>query len=377
MPKVTLQQIREAIQGSGRIVIALPESPSLDAVASGIVLAEIIEKLGKTVNLVSHGFHANGHFAALTGLEKVLPELPKSAKSVISVKLDDTSIEELSYEVQDGTLQIYVTPKGGPLQPDHVSVHSAADHVDLIITLEAHDLNSLGALYTANNELFNGATVVNIDYRPLNTMFGQMAYLDTHAASIAEIIHGLLQGSYSTHLTAQGATNLLASIMATTQCFQSPMVSTKTLAIASELIAKGAEYAKTLEAIFAERSIEVLRLWGRVFARLQRSMQGRFVWSRIQAQDFEKSQTTKEQLPRVMDELARVSRHAAVIAILYQTPAGNIEAMVRTLPTMQPHALFSMFPSEEHEDVAVLRFETSSLESAEQELVAAAAKTIT
>ncbi|MFH0829500.1 MAG: DHH family phosphoesterase [Candidatus Kerfeldbacteria bacterium] len=336
-----LQQAVELASRSKNVLICLPVNPTSDAIAGGLGLFLSFEKLQKRARIVCSKFElplGHGFLPKSNAIEK---ELSNIRQFVIGVDTSRTSIEDLSYAIEGKKLNIYLTPKDGFFEARDVTT-SAGDYAyDLIVVLDATDLDSLGDLATRNAEFFYKTPVLNIDHRASNTHFGSVNLVDLPATSTSEIIFELVKALGFNVLDEQVATTLLTGIISKTKSFQTPTVTPRSLAIASHLIASGARREEIIDNLYQSKPISTLKLWGRALARVQQKHDGRMIYTLLSEQDFEKSAATEDDLPRVIDELIVNVPTAEIIAILCLRTGKNVTALVSTT---RPYDLKKAFP---------------------------------
>ena len=82
----------------------------------------------------------------------------------------------------------------------------------------------------------------------------------------------------------------------------------------SKLISLGGDRENIVNKIYRSRSINVLKLWGRILARLTSTLNNGVLWSIIASDDFKKTDTTKQDVPEAIDELIS-NTHAHLTAV--------------------------------------------------------------
>ena len=188
----------------------------------------------------------------------------------------------------------------------------------MIIVLDTPDLESLGKVYDNDTEFFYKIPIINIDHHSNNEEFGQINHIQLTAVATAEILFSLFD-SYSRDLIDENiATCLLAGMISKTRSFKTPNVTPNALLSASQLISMGARREEIVNHLYRSRSLNVLKLWGRVLARLSSSMDNKLIWSALTNMDFEKTNSTEKDLADVIDELIINIPQANVIVIIYE-----------------------------------------------------------
>ena len=323
----SFQQIYELIEKSKKIIITLPKNPSTDSIASGLGLFLFLEKIKKKVKVVCNEFELPPHHQFLPKSKEILSDLTALRKFIISLDVTKTKVRELSYDIADDKLNIFITPKSGFFDPRDISTSVSKFEYDLIFVLDSPDLESLGKLYDDNTEFFYHTPIVNIDHKPTNENFGQINLIDLVATSTSEIIFELVKEYKENIMDEYIATSMLAGIISKTKSFQSASVTPKSLAVASHLIEQGARRDEIIKNLYRTKSISSLKLWGRALARLRTDFDGRVVWTLLNREDFNRSEASWKDLEGVVDELiinctkcnSRMKRENEVIDCWYDS----------------------------------------------------------
>ncbi len=375
MELTPLQQAVELLNRSRNVLICLPVRPSSDAIAGGLGLFLTLERLGKRSRIVCSQFELPSNHSFLPKSEAIERELKNLRQFVITLDVSKVAVEELSYIIENGKLNIFITPKDGFYEARDVTTSAGNFAFDCVVVLDAADLELLGELVTSNAEFFYRTPVLNVDHRAQNTHFGSVNLVDLTATSTSEIIFELVKALGFNALDEQIATTLLTGIISKTKSFQTPSVTPRSLAIASHLIASGARREEIIDNLYQSKSIAALKLWGRALARLQQQHDGRLVWTLLGEQDFAKSGASADDLPQVIDELIVNIPSAELIVILYAGERKNVTAIIGTTKS---HDLKALFPgSQPHgaHNLYVWNTNYADLSAAEQEVLRIAAAT--
>lgn len=342
MKKATEDQIYELLKQSSAVLIALPSTPSTDAIASGLALLSVMEKLGKRGRVVSSGFQLPQNHTFLPKSQEIFDDLSAVRQFIISVDVSKTSVEELSYAIEGDTLQIHLSPKDGFFKPEDVKT-SAGDYAfDCIIVLDAQDLEQLGRIYERNADFFYHTPIVNIDHSPANDQFGQVNAVTVTATSTSEIVFELIK-DWGEHILDEFiATNLLTGMISKTRSFKSGSVTPRSLAIASHLISQGARREEIVRHLYQSKKLSTLKLWGRALSKLEADFEHKVVWSILTPADFEETKATHDDLPDVIDELIINTPDAKHVFLLYHSTNG-VECVVSTAPYVHAQQVFADF----------------------------------
>lgn len=336
------QQISSLLRGHKQILVCLPAKPTTDAIASGLAMYAVLQKLGKQAKVVAADFALPDNHKFLPKSDEIAHELTALKKFVISIDVSKTSVQDIQYDIQQNRLNIYVTPKTGYLETRDVATSSSDYQFDLIIVLDSRDLASLGKVFEDNAEFFHHTPIINIDHHPANEQFGEINFVHVTATSISEIIFELLEHLDSGQLLDEYiATNLLTGIISKTKSFKTNTVTPRSLAIASHLITSGARREEIVKNLYQTKTVSALKLWGRALAQLQSDPDRKIVWSTLRHQDFSETTTTPRELAQVIDELIINTPDAQHVYVVYEQtdPQGHthIKAVIATAPYI--HAL--------------------------------------
>ncbi len=201
---------------------------------------------------------------------------------------------------------------------------------DLIVVCDCGDLDRVGPLLSAHAELFGRVPIVDIDHHVSNPRFGALDWVDAFAAATCEMVTLLLPHLDVRFDALDGdvAANLMAGLVIDTANFQHPNTTPRTLRVASELRAAGAELPEIARRIYRSKPNEQLRLFGRVLSRLETSVDGLLVWSVLAPADFRATGATAEMSEGLIDLLAQ--SESAEVAILFKDQGARTRISVRT-----------------------------------------------
>jgi bifunctional oligoribonuclease and PAP phosphatase NrnA len=201
---------------------------------------------------------------------------------------------------------------------------------DLIVVCDCGDLERTGAVLRENAELFARVPIVDIDHHASNPRFGTLDWVDPAAAATCEQV-SLLLPHLGLGFDAAGGDitqNLTAGLVIDTANFAHPNTTPRTLRVASELVAAGAELPMIARRIYRTKPNEQLRLFGRVLARLEASADGLLAWSVVNDEDHRISGASAQMSEGLIDLLAQSA--SAEVAILFKDLGDLVRMSVRT-----------------------------------------------
>lgn len=318
-----LQQIKKLLVDSRHVLIAFAPTDNGDSAAGALALKTFLEKERRQVDIASDNFKVPKKLEFLSGIAEIKSSLNRLQKFIIKVDVSKAPIETLSYDVKDGWLSIYLTPKQGSISKQELRTAQSTFKYDLIIAVNTPDLESLGSIFANNTDLFYRTPIINIDHQTANERFGQVNLVDLTAVSAAEIIYQLIKEADEKYLDAALATTLLAGMILATKSFTIPHLAPRALRLASELVERGAEREKIVHQLYRTHSIAALKLWGQALTHLQNDSRLGLVWTTLTRDDFIRNGAATEELKGVVDELISNSPEAKVSFLLYEITAAD------------------------------------------------------
>jgi len=218
----------------------ISKNAKLDSIAAalGLYLAAIAQ--GKSVRVASE--------ANVTGADKLIG-YDKISKTVeqggnilkVTFPYRDGNIDKVTYNITDDRFNLLIEPRTGaqPLTSTDVQFGYTGGQTDLIITIDAPNLEALGDAYLENPDLFVREKIINIDRRFDNQLYGGENLVEKQFSSTSEIIVKILE-SLHWDLNPDISTNLYSGLMAATNNFTSFSTNAQSFEIASVLLKSGA-----------------------------------------------------------------------------------------------------------------------------------------
>jgi len=331
------QQALEQITRASRILIVTREFAPADAVASAIAAGLFLKKMGKTADIAVPGFDERAAPAFLAGMSEIRSALGPLRALEISLDVTKTPIDEFSYDVRDGKLEITVIPKEREWNVNDLAFKHGKDRYDLIVAVDAPDMASIGAPARDHADFFHRTTIVNIDHAATNERWGQVNLIDLNAVSTTEVLHGLLAEWNRALIDEPIATALLAGMIAKTRSFRTANVTPRTLSTSSQLMAMGAKREAIVNGLWRTRTVATLKLWGRALSRLRHEANTGIVWTVLSHKDFIESETGDEALDDIFDELIAYAPEAK-IGVLISEDERERDAVNVTISTSAPYS---------------------------------------
>ncbi len=244
------QQTSEAIRQAETILITTGQHPSVDQVAAVLALAAILRKFGKKVSaIISDPLPSSVQFLDTRGVDRSLSGL---RDFVLKVDVNKAEVDKLRYEVEDGKLNIYITPFKGGFAPSDVTFAYGDFHYDIAIVLGVPTRARVDRVYGDNQGLFNSIPVINLDFHRTNESYGAINLIEPTASSLCEILVATSESLQSGLIDADIATIMLAGLMASTDRFTASHTTSKSLTVAAQLMAAGAKQQAVVKGLFRD-----------------------------------------------------------------------------------------------------------------------------
>ncbi|OGY42724.1 MAG: hypothetical protein A2Y67_01535 [Candidatus Buchananbacteria bacterium RBG_13_39_9] len=363
------QQIFEQVKNSQKILIVFKQNFSGDALSSSLAIFLLLQKLNKQADIVCQDFSLAHNLSFLPGINKVKANLNGLKNFIISLDLNEGKIKNFSYDVKDGKLNIYLTPENGYLEEKNIAFASGQYKYDLIIALDTDNLEALGLIYEKNTDFFFNTPIINIDHNPENEQYGQINAVDLTKTSTAEIIFDLIE-NYDSNLFDQDiATCLLTGMISKTKSFRSGNVTPRALNIASQLILNGADRDLIIRHLYQTKSINILKLWGKVLARLKNDPGYKMAWSYLQQKDLIELNITQPNLSEVIEELITSAPEAQIIVLFSENQRKTISGLIYSAKNYDSLYLTKAFNPSGNKTLAEFEINKPDLAAAAREAI--------
>lgn len=375
-----IEQFTKTLEDKHNILITFNEGGAGDDIGSALALLLFLEAMGKKAEIVCPDFNLPAGYSFLKKASYIKPAPGHLQKFIVTIDVDGIGVEELSYDIHENKLRIFITPKQGYLTQGHVKT-AATDFVyDLIIVVGTQDLNSLGTIYTNHTDFFARVPIVNIDCNAANERFGHLNIVDITKSSTSELLYTMFRDIKKENISTEIATALLTGMIAKTGSFTKGSVRPNTLKTASALVELGADRAHIVEQLYQTKSIATFRLWGAALSHLQHDDAAKLVWTTLTRDDFVRSGAHHQDLYSIIDELISQTPTAKIILILHEhhDEKNNlfIQGIVKTNPEFNARELIATFnPTGNHEGATFMV--TGELKEVEEKVVGEIRKRVT
>lgn len=324
------QQFDNILKNAKNVLIFMAQNSGGDAIGSAWAMYFFLKKNGIQATVVVPDSSSNfDRFSFLSKPEETINSLAGARDFVLSFNTEHNKITNVRSERSGEELRIFITPEKGSIDPRDFSFIPAKFKYDLVIVLGSSDKESLGKVYEENPDIFYEVPVVNIDHHADNDNFGQLNIIDITASSTSEIIADLLQKIDEKNIDETIAESLLAGIIDATNSFQKKNTTPKSLNIAAALMAKGANQQKIIRYLYKTQPLHLLKLWGRVMARLYWEDDISLAWAPVYIEDFVQSRSNPSDISFILDKIKENYSAGKIFMVLYNETAGKVRGVIK------------------------------------------------
>ncbi|MFA5128323.1 MAG: DHH family phosphoesterase [Patescibacteria group bacterium] len=278
MNKFTAEKIHEHLMNASRIIIIPHPNPDEDALGSASAVHEYLNSLGRQASIYC-ATPANPRL-------KYLPSMPAITNDA----------------------RIFTKPD-----------------VDTIVFVDCGDPRYAGVSDIIKN---HPATIINIDHHATNENYGAHNLVMTRAAATAEILFKFFDHN-RINVSRHMATNLLAGIITDTGNFTNSATTPSAMAIAGELVRRGANYKLINYFTQKDKNFKLLRLWGLALSRLEKIEEHGLVYTHLKQSDFQTLGLNESDAEGISDFMNNID-DAKILLTLKETAEGKIKGSFRT-----------------------------------------------
>jgi len=159
------------------------------------------------------------------------------------------------------------------------------ERFDLVIALDAGELQRYGAIYERHRSFLDNAPILNIDHHISSTGCGQVNIIDPVSAATAELLI-LFQQQAQLPLDTEAAICLLTGLITDTGSFQYTATTPRTMEVGALLLQAGAIPEAIVMPVYRQHSLAQARLQAAVINNAQTLQQGRLIWSWANSKTF-------------------------------------------------------------------------------------------
>lgn len=248
------QQTSEAIRQADNILIITGQHPTADQVSAVMGLGMVLRKFGKKAStVISDDVPQGVKFLPMNTIDR---KLGGQRDFIMRVDLARAEVDKLKYTLEDGKLNVHVTPFSGTFTPQDISYDYGPFQYDIVIVIGVAAYNRIDRVYSQNAEVLTDVPLINIDFHRSNEQYGAVNLVDGNAASLGEILVALSESLQTGLIDAEIATVFLTGIMAATDRFTANHTTSKALTVAAQMMAAGADQQKVVKGLYKSQPKE-------------------------------------------------------------------------------------------------------------------------
>ncbi len=270
---IALKSAAELLKRLNTIFVAAHIQPDGDTIGSALGLTWALRKMGKMVTVTCND-HVSSTFDFLPGLAELTPKLPTDEQ--------------------------------------------------LLVFIDGSSADRFGPAF--DPKFFIGRTVLEIDHHVTNENFAPLNYVDSSAASTAEIVYRLVC-ELPIPFDPVIAQCLLTGVVTDTLGFRTASTTVATMKIATELMQAGGSIPTVIENAFNRVPLSNLRLRGRVLG--EAHLEGVILWAEVPLSLVRELGVNGNGTGGIVNQLLSVD--SAKIAVLFtEKDNGKIDVGLRS-----------------------------------------------
>jgi nanoRNase/pAp phosphatase (c-di-AMP/oligoRNAs hydrolase) len=336
-----IQQIINKISEAQSVLI-IGNGDNGDSLAASLAMGTFLKKLEKDVTLLVPA-KVSERFSFLPFIGETTDTIDLTKSFVIDVSTKKSQVAELSYKKDAERLSIYLKPASGEFSQSDISFRSSNFPYDVIVLVGIPTLDHLGDFYTKHTELFFDVPKINIDFRASNENYGQYNMVSLSATSVSEIVLDVINKFEASLIDENIATQLLAGIIAETNSFQHVRTTPQTFLKASQLVSLGAKQQDIISHLYKTKSLGLLKLWGRVLARVKQDMDLALAYSAINQADVEKAGATNSDVELIIKEMVAQLGFAKIFMFMREIENTRTEVYMHSNLPLNLLSIFSQY----------------------------------
>lgn len=294
-----VNEIKEKILKSNSIIITAHISPDGDAVGAGLALLKGVEKLNKNCK----------------------------ARFVLQDKIPD----KLNFLALSKRAEIYDEQKSYDF--------------DLGICVDSATFERTGAV----KDLFQDKYVINIDHHISNTKYGDINYVK-NISSTSEIVYNLLK-VWNVEIDVEMGESMYTGLVNDTGNFQHDNVTTKTFAMAGDLINLGVNNSKIIREFWNRYSMAGMKLLGKAMYEMEFFKDKKLAYFFLSNDELKRFNGRKEDTESIVERLIAFE-DADVSLFLREDKPGFIKGSMRSKHSTDVNSIASNFGGGGHKKAA-------------------------
>lgn len=178
--------MEQLIQRSNNIAIIPSQIGGVGAFAAALGLFLGLKEKNMKVSLIYTGGVPQGFEDLISNADVVVD--PSIRDLVVEVDYSSSLAEKVNYSIQDNVLSLKIGPVDRNFSLDHVKAGLTGAGYDLIFVIGAQSKEDPGVSYSALEEEFRTAILINLDNSPANSRFGDVNVVDPLMDNLSQLV---------------------------------------------------------------------------------------------------------------------------------------------------------------------------------------------
>ncbi len=248
---------------------------------------------------------------------------------------------------------------------DHVNVLLEVPErdCDLFIALDCADIERLGDFRTAHDK---ARITWNVDHHISNKGYSQYNHVDSKASSASEIVFNIYKSS-EVSLNAKIAEAIYTGIVYDTAAFKHSNTTSKTLAVASELLQEPFEFSRIIQKMFYEQSLLSMQLQGAAIRKMESYYDNALMVSSLSLEEIKQYSDEVDGTGGIVNVLKNI-RDSKVALFLHEKAEGVIKVSMRSEDPYDICEVAKKFGGGGHKKAAGATI-NSTLEQAKEQII--------
>ena len=218
---------------------------------------------------------------------------------------------------------------------------------DVVLVMDASNPERLAQALAG---LADGTPIVNVDHHVSNTRFGGVNLVVPEACSTAEVTYDLLR-AWGIEVTPEVATNLYAGVLTDTGGFRHENTTERALAIAGEMVSRGADAADIAMRIYKSKKLSTIKLQALVMGTIVFECDDRLVHAHVTSELLARAGASPDETEGIIDILN--STEGLELALLFKEIAPReTKISIRSRGQANANLLAQVFGGGGHERAA-------------------------
>ena len=233
------QQIVDRLKDVDTVLVTVSTDPSVDELSAALGFTLLVNKLNKHGTAVFSG--AVPPAIEFLDPEKTFENTVDSLRDFI-IALDKEKADHLRYKVDGDMVKIFITPYRTTISEKDLDFSQGDYNVEMVIAIGVKNDDDLDKALADHGRILHDATVAAISIGSDSSDLGSINWHENDVSSYCEMLVGVAESLRSDKklIDEQIATAFLTGIVAATERFSNQHTTSKTMTMAAQLMAAGA-----------------------------------------------------------------------------------------------------------------------------------------